>query len=136
STRMVFVTPSHQFPTGASMSVARRLELIAWARRNRAVLIEDDYDSEYRYAGAPLPAMQSLSNGGPVIYVGTFSNVMFPGLRIGYAVVPPYLVEAFTRTKWLGDRHTTILEQAAPGDFIPRGAPARQGRPMRPVFKQ
>jgi GntR family transcriptional regulator/MocR family aminotransferase len=136
STRMVFVTPSHQFPTGASMSVARRLELIAWARRNRAVLIEDDYDSEYRYAGAPLPAMQSLSNGGPVIYVGTFSNLMFPGLRIGYAVVPPYLVEAFTRAKWLVDRHTTILEQAALADFIAEGHLERHIRRMRRIYKR
>ena len=107
SSRLVYVTPSHQFPTGVSMSLARRLELIEWARRDGAVIIEDDYDSEYRYNGPPLPAMQSLANGVPVIYVGTFSNVMFPGLRIGYVVVPPRWSAPFTRAKWLADRHTT-----------------------------
>jgi GntR family transcriptional regulator/MocR family aminotransferase len=135
SARLVYVTPSHQFPTGVSMSLTRRLELIAWARPRGAVIIEDDYDSEYRYSGAPLPAMQSLANGVPVIYVGTFSNVMFPGLRIGYVVVPRGLVASFTRAKWLADRHTTLLEQAALADFIREGHLDRHIRRMRRVYK-
>ena len=135
SARLVYVTPSHQFPTGVSMSLARRLELIAWARSRGAVIIEDDYDSEYRYSGAPLPALQSLANGVPIIYVGTFSNVMFPGLRIGYVVVPRALVASFTRAKWLADRHTTLLEQAALADFIREGHLERHVRRMRRLYK-
>ena len=135
SSRLVYVTPSHQFPTGVSMSLARRLELIEWARPRGAVIIEDDYDSEYRYSGAPLPAMQSLANGVTVIYVGTFSNVMFPGLRIGYLVVPRALVAPFTRAKWLADRHTTLLEQAALADFIREGHLERHTRRMRRLYK-
>ncbi|HJZ95456.1 MAG TPA: PLP-dependent aminotransferase family protein, partial [Candidatus Solibacter sp.] len=105
-TRLVYVTPSHQFPTGASLSVARRLELIEWARRTGAAILEDDYDSEYRYNGPPLPAMQGLAGGAPVIYIGTFSKVMFPGLRIGYVIAPTALAPAFVRAKWLADRQT------------------------------
>jgi len=81
--KLIYVTPSHQFPTGVSMSLARRLKLIEWARSAGAVIIEDDYDSEYRYYGAPLPALQGLARDVPVVYIGTFSKVMFPGLRIG-----------------------------------------------------
>ena len=108
------------------MSLARRLELVEWARAHGALIVEDDYDSEYRYSGAPLPALQGLSADAGVVYVGTFSNVMFPGLRLGYLVLPPALVEPFQRAKWLADRHTAHLEQAALADFIregPHGAP-------------
>jgi GntR family transcriptional regulator/MocR family aminotransferase len=132
--RLVYVTPSHQFPTGVSMSLARRLELIEWARQHRTVLIEDDYDSEYRYTGAPLPSLQGLSSGVPVIYIGTFSKVMFPGLRIGYVVAPRQLVEPFTRAKWLVDRHTTVLEQAALTDFLREGHLERHTRRMRRLY--
>ena len=97
--RVVYVTPSHQYPTGASMSLNRRLELLAWARRRAAVIIEDDYDSEYRYRGAPLPALQGLARDVPVIYCGTFSKVMFPGLRIGYLILPDALMPAFAGAK-------------------------------------
>ena len=86
--RLVYVTPSHQFPTGVAMSLTRRLELIEWSRRHNAVLIEDDYDSEYRYSGPPLPSLQGLATGVAVIYIGTFSKVMFPSLRIGYVIAP------------------------------------------------
>src|SRR6266702_161414 len=99
--RVVYVTPSHQYPTGVSMSLNRRLEILAWARRRSAVIIEDDYDSEYRYSGSPLPALQGLAEEVPVIYCGTFSKVMFPGLRIGYLVLPETLVPTFTRAKRL-----------------------------------
>jgi len=134
--RLVYVTPSHQFPLGVSMTLARRLELIAWARTRGAVIIEDDYDSEYRYDGAPLPALQGLTASVPVIYVGTFSNVMFPGLRLGYLVLPPDLVEPFTRAKWHADRHSATLEQAALADFIREGHLERHIRRMRRRYKR
>jgi GntR family transcriptional regulator/MocR family aminotransferase len=134
--RLVYVTPSHQFPTGVSMSVARRLELIAWARRQNAVILEDDYDSEYRYSGPPLPSLQGLAGDVPVIYCGTFSKVMFPGLRIGYAVVPEALVAHFRRAKWLADRSTPALEQAALADFIAEGHLERHIRRMRRLYGQ
>jgi GntR family transcriptional regulator/MocR family aminotransferase len=134
-TRLVHVTPSHQFPTGVSMTLPRRLELLEWARATGAVLLEDDYDSEYRYSGPPLPAMHSLAGGGRVIYVGTFSNVMFPGLRIGYVVVPADLVEPFTRAKWLAG-FTTPLEQAALADFMGEGHLDRHVRRMRVLYRQ
>ena len=132
--RVVFVTPSHQLPTGASMSLPRRLELLEWARARGVVVIEDDYDSEYHYSGAPLPALQGLSAAASVIYVGTFSNVMFPGLRIGYLVVPPSLVAAFASAKWHADRRTAILEQAALADFLREGHFERHVRRMRRLY--
>jgi len=132
--RLVYVTPSHQFPTGVSMSLARRLELIDWARNCGAILIEDDYASEYRYSGAPLPAMQGLASDVPVIYIGTFSKIMFPGLRIGYAVLPTALVAPLTRAKWLVDRQTPVLEQAALADFIREGHLERHIRRMRRLY--
>jgi GntR family transcriptional regulator/MocR family aminotransferase len=132
--RLVFVTPSHQLPTGASMSLPRRLELLEWARRRGAVVIEDDYDSEFHYSGAPLPALQGLASAAAVVYVGTFSNVMFPGLRIGYLVLPPPLVDAFARAKWYADRRTPILEQAALADFLKEGHFDRHVRRMRRLY--
>ena len=134
--RLVYVTPSHQFPTGVSLSLTRRLELIEWARRHGAVIVEDDYDSEYRYSGPPLPSLQGLSDAVSVVYLGTFSNVMFPGLRIGYLIVPPALVTPFTRAKWLADRYTTLLEQAALADFIAEGHLERNIRRMRRIYKR
>jgi GntR family transcriptional regulator/MocR family aminotransferase len=133
--RLVYVTPSHQFPTGVAMTLARRLELIAWARRQNAVILEDDYDSEYRYSGAPLPALQGLANGVPVVYVGTFSNVMFRGIRIGYVVVPSDLVAPFTRAKWLADRHSPLLDQAALAVFMGEGHLERHIRRMRRLYR-
>lgn len=132
--RLVYVTPSHQFPTGVSMSLARRLELIKWARGHGAAIIEDDYDSEYRYRGAPLPSLQGLSRGVAVIYIGTFSKVMFPGLRIGYVIAPPALVPPLKRAKWLADRHTSMLDQAALADFIREGHLERHIRRMRRIY--
>jgi GntR family transcriptional regulator/MocR family aminotransferase len=135
-TRLVHVTPSHQFPTGVSMPLARRLELLDWARTHAAVVLEDDYDSDYRYSGPPLPAMYSLASGAGVVYVGTFSNVMFRGLRIGYLVVPDELIGAFTAAKWMADRHTTLLEQAALADFIDEGHLDRHIRRMRRLYQR
>jgi GntR family transcriptional regulator/MocR family aminotransferase len=132
--RLLYVTPSHQFPIGISLSVARRLELIEWARRHGAAILEDDYDSEYRYNGPPHPSMQGLAGGGPVIYIGTFSKVMFPGLRIGYVIAPPALAPAFARAKWLADRQTPILEQATLADFLREGHLERHIRRMRRLY--
>jgi GntR family transcriptional regulator/MocR family aminotransferase len=132
--RLAYVTPSHQFPTGVGMSLARRLELIEWSRRHNAALIEDDYDSEYRYSGAPLPALQGLAAGVAVIYIGTFSKVMFPSLRIGYVVAPASLVARLRRAKWLADRQTPVPEQAALADFISEGHLERHIRRMRHIY--
>jgi GntR family transcriptional regulator/MocR family aminotransferase len=119
--RLAYVTPSHQFPTGAVMSVSRRLSLLAWAAAAGAYVLEDDYDSEFRYEGRPVEAVQGLDRAGRVIYVGTLSKVLFPALRIGYLVLPPPLVEPFAMAKWLNDRHTATLEQQALADFISEG---------------
>lgn len=119
--RLAYVTPSHQFPSGAIMSLARRLGLLAWAERVGAYIVEDDYDSEFRYAGRPVEALQGLDCSGRVIYVGTFSKVLFPALRLGYVVLPPSLRQAFTMAKWLTDRHTSTLEQEVLTDFIREG---------------
>ena len=129
--RLAYVTPSHQFPLGAALSLARRLDLLSWARTSGGVVIEDDYDSEFRYGAAPLPALQGLDDGGRVVYVGTFSNAMFPGLRLGYVVPPPSLVEPFTRAKHFADHQTPVLEQAALADFIAEGHLEQHIRRMR-----
>jgi len=134
--RLAYVTPSHQFPTGVSLSLARRLDLLAWARAGHAFVIEDDYDSEFRYGGAPLPALQGLGDPSRVVYAGTFSNAMFPGLRIGYVVPPTALVEPFVRAKWYADRHTAHLEQAALVDFVREGHLEQHIRRMRRVYKR
>jgi GntR family transcriptional regulator / MocR family aminotransferase len=134
--KLAYVTPAHQFPTGVALSLRRRLELIAWARERRAVIIEDDYDSEYRYSGAPTPALQGLVTPVPVIYCGTFSKVMFPGLRVGYLIVPRSMVAAFVRAKWLADRHTPIHQQAALALFMKEGYLDRHIRRMRKLYEQ
>jgi GntR family transcriptional regulator/MocR family aminotransferase len=119
--RLAYVTPSHQFPTGGVMPLARRLDLLRWAERAGAYLLEDDYDSEYRYEGRPVEAVQALDRSGRVLYVGTFSKVLFPSLRIGYLVAPDPLVPALVAAKWLLDRHTPTLEQEVLADFITGG---------------
>jgi GntR family transcriptional regulator / MocR family aminotransferase len=132
--RLAYVTPAHQFPTGAALSLRRRLELIGWARTHGAVIIEDDYDSEYRYSGAPMPALQGLASGAAIVYCGTFSQVMFPGLRIGYLIVPEALVAVFERAKWLADRHTSLYHQVALYRFIREGHLERHIRRMRRTY--
>lgn len=119
--RLVYVTPSHQFPTGAVLSIERRLELLAWASRAGAFIVEDDYDGEYRYDGQPLEALGGLDREGCTIYVGTFSKILFPALRLGYLVLPKSLVEPFVATKAIGDTGTAALEQLALADFIDAG---------------
>src|SRR5215469_3508149 len=134
TTRLIYVTPSHQYPTGISMSLARRLELIEWAKRSGAVIVEDDYSSEYRYSGPPLPSLQGLATGVAVIYVGTFSKVMFPGLRIGYIISPPSMAPFFIRAKSLADRQTPMLEQAVLADFLGEGHMERHIRRMHRLY--
>jgi GntR family transcriptional regulator/MocR family aminotransferase len=119
--RLAYVTPSHQFPTGATMTLARRLELLRWAEAAGAYVLEDDYDSEFRYEGRPVESVQGLDRAGRCIYAGTFSKVMYPALRVGYMVLPEPLVEVFVKAKWLADRHTPTLEQQALADFIAEG---------------
>jgi GntR family transcriptional regulator/MocR family aminotransferase len=119
--RLAYVTPSHQFPTGAVMSLGRRLELLRWAERESAYVLEDDYNSEFRYDGRPLAAVQGLDRSSRVLYAGTFSKVLFPALRIGYLVVPPSMVPALTAVRWLTDCHTASFEQEVLADFISEG---------------
>jgi GntR family transcriptional regulator/MocR family aminotransferase len=118
--RVVYVTPSHQFPTGAVLSAARRYALIAWARRMGAVIFEDDYDGEFRYAGRPIPALASLAPDA-VLYCGTLAKSLFPACRIGYVVLPAPLVDAFTRAKWMTDLgNSRFVERALAHLFATR----------------
>jgi GntR family transcriptional regulator/MocR family aminotransferase len=123
--RLVYVTPSHQLPLGVTMSLQRRLALLAWAAANKAWVIEDDYDSEYRYSGPPLASLQGLDRADCTIYVGTLSKVLFPGLRLGYMVAPLALVDPLVRAKAVTDRHTAITPQMVLADFIAGGHFAR-----------
>jgi GntR family transcriptional regulator / MocR family aminotransferase len=119
--RAVFITPSHQFPKGVVLSMARRLELLAWARESRAWIVEDDYASEFRYGGRPLASLQGLDEAERVIYIGTLNKALFPGLRLGYAVVPPSLVRAFVTARYLMDRQPSSLCQAVVAAFMEEG---------------
>jgi GntR family transcriptional regulator/MocR family aminotransferase len=129
--RIVFVTPSHQFPTGVILPLARRLALLKWAKRWNAIVVEDDYDGEFRYEGHPLESLQGLDREGRVVYIGTFSRTVFSALRIGYLIAPKRLVQAFTAAKWLCDRHTATLEQATLAEFISSGMYERYLRRVR-----
>jgi GntR family transcriptional regulator / MocR family aminotransferase len=132
--RLAYVTPSHQYPTGVVMTLPRRLELLSWAERRQSWILEDDYDSEYRYASRPIGSLQGLDRRGTVIYCGTFSKVLFPALRLGYVVVPPSLVDAFQGAKAVVDRHCPTLEQAVLAEFIVEGHLARHIRRMRVLY--
>jgi len=129
--RVAYVTPSHQYPTGVVMSLARRLELLAWAERTGGWIVEDDYDSEYRYTGAPLAPLAALDRQGRVLYVGTFGKVAFPALRLGYLVLPPGLVEAFSRRRAVDVRHSEVSTQAVMAEFMSAGHFQRHIRRMR-----
>ncbi|MGB7088228.1 MAG: PLP-dependent aminotransferase family protein [Phormidesmis sp.] len=133
--KLVYVTPSHQFPTGVLMSLSRRLALLQWAQQNNALIIEDDYDSEFRYSGRPIPALQGLDTSDRVLYMGTFSKLMFPGLRIGYVVLPVPLIPLFQRAKWLCDRQGALIDHFALADFIGEGHLAKHIRRMRTVYE-
>lgn len=133
--RLAYVTPSHQYPLGVTMSLPRRLELLEWAARADAWIIEDDYDSEYRYAGRPISSLQGLDRQGRVIYLGTFSKVLFPALRLGYLVVPPGLVDACIAAKAVSDRNCPLIEQAVAASFITEGHFGRHLRRMRLLYQ-
>ncbi len=134
--RLAYVTPSHQFPLGVTMSLTRRLALLDWAQRTGAWILEDDYDSEYRYAGRPLPALQGLDSAGRVIYLGTFSKVLFPALRLGFLVLPPDLVRPFLAMRTLGDGHPPVLEQATLAAFMSEGHLVRHIRRTRGLYAE
>jgi GntR family transcriptional regulator/MocR family aminotransferase len=132
--RAVYITPSHQYPLGTAMSAARREALLDWAQRRKVWLIEDDYDSEYRYVSRPLGALQGMSADGRVVYIGTFSKVMFPSIRVGYMVIPPPLWEAFFTAREGVDVFSPPLYQLALADFIDGGHFARHLRRMRLIY--
>lgn len=132
--RFVVVTPTHQSPMGVAMSLPRRLELLNWARHRKAWIIEDDYDSEFRYHGRPLPALKSLDRDGRVLYTGTFSKVLFPGLRLAYLVVPASHVGKFRDTANHLPGPGSILPQAMVADFMEQGHFARHLRKMRLLY--
>ncbi len=136
--RLAVVAPSHQYPLGVVMSLARRLELLDWARAEAAWIVEDDFDSEYRYSGRPLAALQGLdaeaSDGGRVLYVGSFSKVLFPSLRIGYVVLPPALVEPMSRGRAGLDDHPSAVAQPALAAFMGEGHFAAHIRRMRTLY--
>jgi GntR family transcriptional regulator/MocR family aminotransferase len=134
--KLAYVTPSHQFPSGAVMSASRRLELLDWAQRTGAIVIEDDYDSEFRYEGRPLAALQGLDEAGRVVYTGTLSKVLLPALRLGYMVAPASLQPAISGAKWLTDRHVALLYQAVLALFIDEGHFERHLRRMRKVYER
>ncbi|HKD77814.1 MAG TPA: PLP-dependent aminotransferase family protein [Ktedonobacterales bacterium] len=134
--RMVFTTPSHQFPTGVTMSLGRRLALLDLARETGAWILEDDYDSEYRFDGRPLEALQGLDRYGRVLYFGTFSKVLFPSLRLGYLVAPTELIDPLLAMRICIDGHLPILEQMALADFIDEGHYARHLRQMLRQYRR
>ncbi|MCP3097377.1 PLP-dependent aminotransferase family protein [Myxococcus sp. K15C18031901] len=134
-TRLVYVTPSHQFPLGTVMSTARRQALLDWARRRDAWVIEDDYDSEFRFGGRPLETLHSLDPTGRVLYVGSFSKVMLPMLRLGFLVAPPSLHRELRLARWVADGHGPLPTQAALARFIDEGLLARHIRKMRREYE-
>jgi GntR family transcriptional regulator / MocR family aminotransferase len=136
SANLVYVTPSHQFPLGVVLSLANRLQLLDWAAQNDAWIIEDDFDSEYRYESKPIPALQGLDRNARVIYIGTFSKVLFPSLRFGYLIAPEDLVDTFLAARWVSDRCSPLIEQAALADFIAEGHLASHVRRMRTLYME
>lgn len=132
--RLIYVTPSHQYPLGMTLTLSRRLALLKVASNTGSWIIEDDYDSEFRYVGRPLAALQGLNTEQRVIYVGTLSKVLFPSIRIGYIIAPPDLFDAFVRARSLAGHQSPMLEQAVLADFIGEGHFARHVRRMRAVY--
>src|SRR5205807_7025000 len=134
--RLIYVTPGHQFPFGTTMSLARRLQLLEYAQKSSALIFEDDYDSEYRYSGRPIPALQGLDHHGLVLYAGSFSKVLFPALRIGYVVIPSRLQSHFEAAVSLTVRHAPLLEQLVLSEFISEGHFGRHLRRMREIYAE
>jgi GntR family transcriptional regulator/MocR family aminotransferase len=134
--RLAYVTPSHQYPLGVPMSLPRRLALLRWASRAGAWVIEDDYDSEFRYGARPVPCLHGLDVDGRVIYVGSFSKTLFPALRLGFLVVPPDLQDGLRAARAAADQHPPVLDQAVLADFIGEGHFARHLRRMRVAYRE
>jgi GntR family transcriptional regulator/MocR family aminotransferase len=134
--RVAFVSPSHQFPLGSTMSLERRRALLAWARRNDGYVVEDDYDSEYAYDGKPLPSLQSIDRDERVVYIGTFSKTLAPALRIGYLIVPPHLAEVFALARQLSTLGGTRYVAATLADFLMEGHFARHVRRMTIEYRK
>jgi GntR family transcriptional regulator / MocR family aminotransferase len=134
-TRLVYVSPSHQFPLGMSMSLPRRVALLEWAKRTGGAIIEDDYDSEFRFGGRPIEPVHMLDADGRVIYVGSFSKTMLPTLRLGFMIAPPSLRAGLHAAKYLADWHTPLAIQAAMACFIEEGFFARHLRRMRRIYE-
>jgi GntR family transcriptional regulator/MocR family aminotransferase len=134
--RLAYVTPSHQFPLGVPMSLARRLALLKWASAAHAWVIEDDYDSEFRYGSRPIPCLHGLDADGRVIYVGSFSKTLFPALRLGFLIVPSDLQDRFLAARRAADLHPPLLEQAVLADFMIEGHFERHLRRMREIYRE
>jgi GntR family transcriptional regulator/MocR family aminotransferase len=133
--RLVYVTPSHQYPLGVPMSLPRRLALLKWAAAARAWVVEDDYDSEFRYGARPIPCLHGLDSDGRVIYVGSFSKTLFPALRLGFVIVPPDLQDRVVAARSAADQHPPWLDQAVLADFMIAGHFARHLRRMRAAYQ-
>jgi GntR family transcriptional regulator/MocR family aminotransferase len=132
--RAALVTPSHQYPLGVTMSASRRLQLLDWAKSHGSWIIEDDYDSEYRYEGNPVTSLQGLDRTSRVIYIGTFSKVLFPSLRLGYVVVPADLIERFLAARFIMEISPATFHQTVLADFIREGHFSRHIRRMRLIY--
>jgi len=132
--RAAYATPSNQFPLGVTMSLSRRLQLLRWAHQRGVWIIEDEFDAEYRYFGRPVPALKSLDDYGSVIYIGTFTKMMFTSLRLGFVILPEPLVDAFAAARYVTDRHSPTLEQAVLAEFILEGHFGHHIRHMRQVY--
>jgi GntR family transcriptional regulator / MocR family aminotransferase len=137
SPKLIYTTPSHQFPIGLTMSISRRIEILQYASKNNCWIIEDDYDSEFRYSGSPLPSLQGMDKNNCVIYLGTFSKVLFPGLRLGYLVLPdPQMLKVFVSAKSLMDRQSPTFEQIITSQFLKEGFFTKHIRKMRTLYKE
>ena len=134
--RAALVTPSHQYPLGITMSASRRMQLLDWAQKSESWIIEDDYDSEFRYESKPIASLQGLDSNARVIYIGTFSKVLFPALRLGYLVVPPDLIERFLAVRLAMDIGPPTFFQSVLADFISEGHFSRHIRRMRLLYKE
>ncbi|MCK5734929.1 MAG: PLP-dependent aminotransferase family protein, partial [Spirochaetaceae bacterium] len=134
--RLAYISPSNQFPLGITMDLNRRLQLINWAEENNAWIIEDDYDSEFRYGGPPVMSLQGIDRSERVIYVGTFSKVLYPGLRLGYMVAPADLIEPIHAARAHADRGSPLFEQIVLNEYIREGHFARHIRRMRKLYSE
>jgi GntR family transcriptional regulator/MocR family aminotransferase len=134
--KIIYVTPSHQFPLGVTMSVQRRTDLLNFARARDVFVFEDDYDAEFRFAGPPLPSLQGMDNSGRVIYAGTVSKILCPSLRLGYIVAPESLVDSFVKIRSAMDQHSSPIDQATLARFITEGYFLSHIKRMRKMYSE